>query len=174
MKTKFYITGPSGSGKTYLAQRLAKRLDIAPTDIDDLWLKHGGKQFYHRPPWYRRTVKAELQESILRELQLIMSSPGWIIDNNYDFAGEFIASRADVAVILELPLFELMTNTWVRHRSGEKRRQGYTTLDFWLYGVTAAVKLRAKRRVARQTTVSAKSVIRLRSRAELEAFLATI
>src|SRR4051794_8464264 len=85
------IVGCSGSGKTTLAQRMSQQLGLPHVELDSI---------YHQPGWvplapdeFRSRVDARLDDAT-----------GWIVDGNYNSAvGEWLQSRADVIVWLDLP-----------------------------------------------------------------------
>ena len=90
---KIVIIGTCGIGKTTLGRKLAKRLNIPVTDLDDLyWLPH----WKLRPP----EKCAALIKATVNETQ-------WIICGNQSKYRHLIWPQADTIIWLDFPLHTL-------------------------------------------------------------------
>ena len=113
MKTvrRIAIVGGSGSGKTTLGRQLAKLVGGVFVEIDAI---------QHKPHWNKASVE-EIRMGIHAALQ---GQSRWVIDGTCEReVGDFIASRADLLVWLDLPLIvklvRLLRRSWRRVQTRE-------------------------------------------------------
>jgi adenylate kinase family enzyme len=168
MRKVTIIGSASGNGKTTLGRTLAERLDVPFVEMDAL---------VHGPNW------AETPDDELRALvEPIVASAGWVIDGAYrGKLGDLLLDAADVVVWLDLPmrvwLPRLLRRTVRRVRGREELWNGNReTLANVLWGpeslLVFAVRSHFRRRREYPEALAGKRVIRLRTPAEVERFLA--
>ena len=162
------IASASGNGKTTLGREFARRLGVPFVELDAL---------VHGPGW------VEMPNDELRALvEPIVRSNGWVIDGTYQRKlGELVLRAADVVVWLDLPirvwLPRLARRTLRRIRGREQlwneNREsllgaiwGRESLFVWAF--------RAHFRDPPEwpTALAHYPVVRLRTRADVEGFLA--
>ena len=165
---KLAIIGASGNGKTTFGRELARRLDVPCVELDAL---------VHGPGW-QETPDAELRAL----LAPVIASPGWVIDGTYQHKiGYLVLQAADQVVWLDLPirvwLPRLLHRTARRIRGDEPlwngNRESWVTA---LWGrdslVLYALRAHFHRRRVWPRELARFPVIRLRSRSEVDQFLA--
>jgi adenylate kinase family enzyme len=162
------IASASGNGKTTLGRELAHRLGVPFTELDAL---------VHGPGWI------ETPDDVLRaQVEPIVASDGWVIDGTYrSKLGDLVIESADVVVWLDLPvrvwMSRLVRRTWRRARGREQlwndNREslrgvvwGRDSLFMW------AIRSHFRRRREWPEALRSFPVVRLRTRAEVERFLA--
>jgi adenylate kinase family enzyme len=158
----------SANGKTTLGRELARRLDVPFVELDAL---------VHGPNW-SETPDGELQELVGR----VVATDGWVIDGTYrGKLGTLTLEHADLVVWLDLPLRvwlpRLMRRTIHRIRTREELWNGNreTFLNtFWGWNGLIVFSLRSHFRRRRDWPSELRDypVVRLRSPAEVERFLA--
>ena len=94
------VVGISGAGKSTLAGRLAERLGIEHIEIDGL---------FHQPGWVR-LPKDELRTVVAAKL----AAPGWVCDGNYSAVQPLVWERADTVVWLDPPRRTVMRQIILR------------------------------------------------------------
>jgi adenylate kinase family enzyme len=167
------VVGSSGSGKTTVARELAGRLGAHYVELDAL---------HHGPNWTEASAD-ELREAAARELD---GRDSWVVDGNYyGKLGDFILGQADTAVWLDLPLRTSLRRLW--HRTLYRLRNdvelwngnrdswrgafwGRESLFWWTIRHHRGRRRRWPDRFARLPNLT---VTRLRTPAEVDAFLAT-
>lgn len=166
MPVRVIVLGCSGSGKSTLAARLATKLEVpfVPTD-----------QVYWRPGWSQASscdVRAWLERTV--------AQPAWILDGNFDAHRGLLWERAQLAVWLDLPwtttvwrVFRRNLAWWLMRTPvwGELRM----TLPRLASGVRHASRSHSLKRLAYPDLLAGLpnlTVIRIRSNAQLEAWLA--
>ena len=163
------MIGSSGAGKTTFAARLAKRLDVPHIELDAL---------HHGPNWQEATaaeLRARLEEA-LTELD------GWVSDGNYmSKLGTWLIDQTDTIVWLDLPLRTSMRRLWRRHRT--RIREGVVlwngNRETWrnaFLGWNAlfpfTIRAHIRRRWEWPPRLAGRAVVRLRSQAAADAWLA--
>jgi len=168
MRKVAVIASASGNGKTTLARELAHRLDVPFVELDAL---------VHGPGW------VETPDDELRALvEPIVASEAWVIDGSYrGKLGDLVLRGADTVVWLDLPirvwLPRLVRRTLRRIRGREQlwndNREsvlgavwGRESLLVW------AFRSHLRRRRDWPAALAQYPVVRLRTSAEVDAFLA--
>jgi Shikimate kinase len=164
------IASASGNGKTTLGRALAQRLAVPFLELDAL---------VHGPNW-TETPDAELR----RRVEPVVHSDGWVIDGVYQRKlGTLVLDAADTVVWLDQPLHvwlpRLVRRTWRRLRGREALWNGNReTLRGAVGGRQSlfgyAVRMHFARRGEWPRTLARYPVVRLRSPAEVERWLASI
>jgi adenylate kinase family enzyme len=173
---RIHVIGSSGSGKTTVARELARRLKLPHFELDAL---------FHGPNWSqadRETFHARIRDRISEER--------WVTDGNYVSYGAapLVWTRADTIVWLDLPRARIMSQLIPR-----TLRRIFTREELWngnrerlqnlfetrpeenviLWSWTRFERTRARyAQMLQDGTWAGHRVFRLRSRAELNAFLA--
>jgi adenylate kinase family enzyme len=166
------IIGSTGSGKSTLAKSLSARLGLPHTELDDLfWL----------PDWHERE-KSEFR----RLVDQTTSSPAWVIDGGYSEVRDLVWGRADTLIWLDqsLPRTALQLIRRTFHRNLRRvpccngnyeswgRSLGRESIVWFLFKT-----YHRNRRLlpdALRQYGDGKTVIVLRSSAEIEAWLASV
>lgn len=170
---RVWVVGNSGSGKTTLAQTLARRLGAEHIELDAI---------NHQPGWqpmgpeaFRSTVAGRL------------ASPTWVVDGNYSAVADLVLARADTVIWLDLPRAKIMRQLaartvrrglfreelWNGNREslrGMLSRDPEKSIMLWAWRNHAEYAERYERLAARTEL----TMVRLRSRAETDAYLAGI
>ncbi len=170
MRKVTVIGSASGNGKTTLGNELARRLEVPFVEMDAL---------VHGPNW-TETPDEELRAMI----EPILSTDGWVIDGAYHGKlGDLVLRSADVIVWLDLPirvwLPRLLRRTVRRIRWREELWNGnQESLKSAFWGreslVLFALNSHFRRRRDYPTRLASWRVIRLRTRADVERFLAEV
>ena len=170
MRKVTVIGSASGNGKTTLGKELARRLEVPFVEMDAL---------VHGPGW-TETSDADLR----RRVEPIIARDGWVIDNVYRHKlGDLLLRSADVIVWLDLPirvwLPRLLRRTLRRIQRREELWNGNTeSLKSAFWGreslVLFALDSHFRRRRDYPTRLASWRVIRLRTPADVERFLAEV
>ncbi len=172
------VVGTSGSGKTTVARRLAGRLGVPHVELDAL---------FHGPGWQPADADA-----FLAAVDDATSGEGWVVDGNYRaVVGEGpVWARADTVVWLDLPRAVVMRQVVRRTLRRALRREelwngnrepvlGLVRWDPGRSIVRWAWSTHAERRQQLEGAMGSPTCahlmfVRLRSRAEIGAFLAGV
>jgi len=168
MRKVAVIASASGNGKTTLGRELACRLGVPFVELDAL---------VHGPNW------TETSDDALRaQVEPIVVSDGWVIDGGYrGKLGDLVLESADVVVWLDLPirvwLPRLIRRTVRRVRGREQLWNGNReSLANVIWGrdslIMFAVRSHFRRRRLYPESLANWPVVRLKTRAEVERFLA--
>jgi adenylate kinase family enzyme len=162
------MASASGNGKTTLGRELARRLGVPFVEMDAL---------VHGPAWVETPT-----DELRAQVEPIVASEGWVIDGPYrGKLGDLVLEGADVVVWLDLPIRiwmpRLIRRTVRRIRGREELWNGNKeTLASALWGrdslVAFAVRSHFRRRRDYPKALAQWPVVRLRSPAEVERFLA--
>jgi adenylate kinase family enzyme len=170
MRKVAVIASTSGNGKTTLGRQLAARLGVPFVELDAL---------VHGPGWVE-TPDDELRAQV----EPIVASDGWVIDGAYrDKLGDLVFDGADLVVWLDLPmrvwLPRLLRRTARRVAGREELWNGNReTLANVIWGreslLVYAVRSHFRRRRDYPTALASWEVVRLRTTADVERFLAAV
>jgi adenylate kinase family enzyme len=162
------IASASGNGKTTFGRELAGRLDVPFVELDAL---------VHGPNWVETP-----DEELRAKLEPILTGDGWVIDGAYQRKlGDLVLGSADVVVWLDLPIRvwfpRLVRRTWRRLRADEElwngNRESIVTAVWGRESLFAwAFRTHFRDRRAWPAALAHLNVIRLRTPAEVERFLA--
>jgi adenylate kinase family enzyme len=165
------IVGGSGAGKTTLGKRLAELSGGVFVEVDAI---------QHKAHWTKASEE-EIRQAIYAALD---GRSGWVIDGTCEReAGDFVSSRADVIVWLDLPLavklLRLLRRSWRRVRTREVLWNGNveTWRDVFVgRDSVMAHPLRTHFRHRRQmlARLSQTRIVRLRSSREVNAWLSSL
>jgi adenylate kinase family enzyme len=170
MRKIVVIASASGNGKTTLGRELAGRLGVPFVELDAL---------VHGPGWVE-TPDDELRAKV----EPIVGSDGWVIDGAYQHKlGDLVLREADVVVWLDLPvrvwLPRLARRTVRRFRTREELWNGNReSLREALWGRESlflwAFRSHLRRRRDWPVELARYPVVRLRTNADVQAFLARL
>ena len=167
------VVGTSCSGKTTLARSLAERLDLPCVELDAL---------FWGPNW------REVGMPVFRErLRSALGTDGWVADGSYANHRDITWDRVDTVVWLDYPM-GLVLARWARRTVRRIRSQE----EFWpgtgnresltnafrrgglLWWILRTHRGRRRRTLEQLAAAPHVRLIRLRSPAETERWLATI
>jgi shikimate kinase len=162
------MASASGNGKTTLGRELARRLDVPFVEMDAL---------VHGPGW------VETPTAVLRaQVEPIVVSDGWVIDGPYrGKLGDLVLEGADLVVWLDLPMRvwmpRLIRRTARRIRGREELWNGNRETFANVLGsrdslLLFAVRSHFRRRREYPNDLAKWRVLRLRSKGEINRFLA--
>jgi adenylate kinase family enzyme len=160
------VIGSCCSGKTTFAAELAEILGVAHVELDAL---------HHGPNW-REASAEELQA---RVDEALASLNGWVTDGNYMHKlGTRVIDEADMVVWLDLPLRTLLPRIYRRSRRRMRERVELwhpgnfeTWRGIWVLS-SYTIRTHHRRRRYWPSRFQGKTVVRLRSSAEADAWLA--
>jgi adenylate kinase family enzyme len=168
MRKVAVIASASGNGTTTFGRELADRLGVRFVELDAL---------VHGPGW------VETPDDELRALvEPIVASDAWVIDGTYrGKLGDLVIESADVVVWLDLPMRvwmpRLVRRTWRRMRGHEQLwNDNRESLRGVIWGRESlfgwAIRSHFRRRREWPEALRSFPVVRLRTPAEVERFLA--
>lgn len=165
-RPRISVVGTSGSGKSTAAALLSRRLGVPHIELDAL--RHG--------PGWRETPDEAFRELVAAEI----ARDGWIIDGNYGVIRDLVWPRATAIVWLDPPLWVVMAQViWRSFRrlvtrqelwNGNRERFDWHRPE---HPIRWAYSTHHQRRAKFEAALDDRWV-RLRSRAELRAYLATL
>jgi adenylate kinase family enzyme len=166
VRRKIAVIGSSCSGKTTLAARLAATIGVPHVELDAL---------HHGPNWREATAE-ELRARVEAALEGL---DGWVTDGNYiGKLGTWLIDQADTIVWLDLPLRTLLPRIYRRSRRRMRNRVelwhpgNYETWrGIWVLS-SYTVRLHHRRRRYWPPRFAGKTVVRLRSSADADTWLA--
>ena len=162
--------GGSCSGKTTLAGQLAERLALPHIELDAL---------HHGPNWNEASAD-DLREKVTAALDGL---DGWVVDGNYQRKiGSLVIDQADTIVWLDLPLRTQVLRMWrrttrrIRDRTMLWNEGNYESWRGFLLPPNSLfwyeVRHHGRRRREADELEARRDVVRLRTPAEVEAWLA--
>jgi adenylate kinase family enzyme len=164
---KVLVIGSGGSGKSTLASRLGELLDIEVKHLD---------KFYWQPGW---TEPAK--DDWLRTVSELVSRDSWIMDGNYSGTLELRLNHCDTIVFLDMPrllcLWRVVKRRLrYRNRSRPDMAEGcheQINGEFihWIWNYPRRSRPKVVRLLKEHS--EGKRVVWLRSKAEVEKFLAS-
>jgi adenylate kinase family enzyme len=165
------IIGGSGAGKTTLGKELAKRIDGVFVEVDAI---------QHKANWEKATGE-EIRDAIYAALE---GQDRWVIDGTREReVGDYISSRADIIVWLDLALIakliRLVRRSWKRVRNREILWNGnFETWRNVVVGWDSVLGHPLRTHFARRRMVLAREdhqkIVRLRSAREVAVWLSTL
>lgn len=170
MKRVVLIASASASGKTTVAQELAQRLKVPCHELDAL---------NHGPDWTEATP-----EELRAAVEPLVAEERWVIDGAYrGKLGDLVLAAADTVVWLDLPI-RIWLPRLVRRTAGRIVRReelwngNRESLRNALWGRDAlipfALRNYPRRRRVYPPELARYHVVRLRSTAEVERWLAQV
>ena len=169
MRSLAVIASASGNGKTTLGRELARLLDVPFVELDAL---------VHGPGW------VETPDDQLRaQVEPFVASDGWVIDGTYQRKlGDLVLRSADVVVWLDLPI-----RVWLPRLVRRTLRRVYRREQLWngnreslltaVWGRESlfvfALRSHFRRRREWPEALAPYRVVRLRTVADVDAFLAS-
>lgn len=161
------IIGTSGAGKTTVASRVAQKLGIAHIELDAL--RHG-------PNWTEMP-----DDELRRRVSECIASPNWVIDGNYSAVRELVWQRVTTVVWVDPPHWRIMTQVIGRSISRAVTQQelwngNRERVRSWLnadHPIWWALRTHTARQ-AKFEALMQPNWIRLRSRADVESWLASL
>lgn len=173
---KINVIGTSGSGKSHFSKRLAKKLDIPYIEMDAiLW----------QPDWQQLENAA-----FLLAIQEIVSQPSFVLDGNHSKTSSIKWSAIDTIIWLDLGFWRTFLQVLMRsikrahtqqeiwEGTGNKesfRRNFFTSKSVILWMLKNYWKTKSKYRILfKEKSSSNITLVRLTSRADVEAFLRNV
>jgi adenylate kinase family enzyme len=172
------VVGNAGSGKSTLGRRLAERLGVPYIELDAM---------YHLPDWQQID-----QDEFVHRIEVATAGDGWVVDGNYR-AGVVdgpVWRRAETVVWLDLPRATVMRQLArrtvrrlvTRQVLWNGNREPWANLTRWdprrnilRWAWTQHAKyVERYGSAANDPAYRHLTFVRLRSRAEAEAYLATV
>ena len=173
---RVWVVGNAGSGKTTTARTLAARLAVRHVELDAI---------YHQAGWQPLPV-----EDFRRLVAERLAAPAWTVDGNYSAVADLVLARADTVVWLDLPRSAVMrqlgsrtfrrtvlrTELWNGNReplTGWLSRDPEKSIMLWAWRNHSTYAERYASLAGRRNQPD-QVVVRLRSRSEVDAFLAGV
>jgi adenylate kinase family enzyme len=161
------IGSASGSGKTTVGRRLAAVLDVRFVELDAI---------HHQPGWTELDA-----DELRRRVEPIVAGDAWVVDGSYQSKlGDLVLERADTIVWLDPP-----RRVWLARLLRRTARRLVLRQELWngnresLRGVLGgrdsligfALRNERRRRQCYPTELARFRVARLRTQAEVDAFV---
>lgn len=106
---KIFILGNMGSGKSTLAKIISKKLKIKHYDLDDIF-------------WTRKFNKKRSKKIRTQMFQKLCNKDKWVIEGAYATWIEYGIKKADVVVLLKIPIKSLLWRITKRSIKREKQK----------------------------------------------------
>jgi adenylate kinase family enzyme len=164
------VTSASGSGGTTVGRELATRLGVPLHELD---------AHFWKPGW----VMPDRDDFRARVADLV-ATDRWVIDGSYQsWIGQLVLSNADVVVWIDVPLrvwlprlvARTLRRAWTREElwvgNYESVRKGFASRDSLILFALRTYRARLKTYPERFASYD---VARLRSQAEIDAFLRSV
>jgi len=165
---KILVIGSGGAGKSTFATELGARLKLEVIHLDSCYWQAG----------WQETPKAEWQAKVAE----LIARDAWVMDGNYSGTLELRLKACDTVIFLDLPrtlcLWRVMKRAmlyWGQPRpdmaAGCPERLTFEFVQWiWQYPRRTRPKVLARL----QACADAKQIIHLRSRADVEKYLANV
>lgn len=175
MMQRVVVFGTSGSGKSWVAENLAARTGLRVVELDSLFW---GKDWQPAP-------LELLRYRVENEIRPRPNDPGWIVVGNYGQVRDLTWRAADTLVWLDLPrslvMWRLLRRT-IRRILSREELWGTGNVESWrsaffsrdsilLYAWQTHAKNRERFAIECEFLGKEKTVVRLRTTREIEAFL---
>ena len=165
---RILIVGSPGAGKSTLSREVARRLDLPLIHLD---------RHYWRPGW----VAAD-EARFRAEVAGIAARPAWVMDGNYGATLDLRLPRADLLVICDPPRLRCIVRVLRRHWAhGVTPRPDLPDgcpeqidLEFLRYIWRFPRRSRPRILAAVAAAAAPPTVVRLRNRADVRRWLATL
>ena len=169
MRKVSIVSTCSGNGKTTLGKQLASILEVPFVELDAL---------VHGPNWTETP-----DDELIRMLEPILAGDGWVIDGNYSAKfGNLVLELADTVVWLDLPI-----RVWLPRLIRRTTRRILQREELWNGNreslkdaigrkdalIPFAFRMHRQRRRTYPTRLAAFPTVRLRTPAEVEAFVSS-
>ncbi len=118
------VIGLPGSGKSTVADMIAEKLSISHIHIDRFWFEAGGRTGESDTPNIEQ-VRARVRERAIEAIAV----ESWVSDGFYSRLQPEIASRADVILFLDIPLWRRLLNHATRMLHRDKRHKEVSVWD---------------------------------------------
>jgi adenylate kinase family enzyme len=112
------IIGHAGSGKSTLARMIGGHFGIPHIQIDRFWFEAGGVYITSRTP---AAEKERIRAYLKNKVQNAIAAESWVSDGTYPRVQPDIATRADVLIFLDIPLWRRLLNHAQRMCRPEER-----------------------------------------------------
>ena len=162
---KILVIGSGGAGKSTFSRRLSEKIGIEVFHLDKL---------YWRAGWIE-PLKDEWQKTV----ETLLKQSEWIMDGNFGGTMEMRLAACDTAIFLDLPrtvcLYRILKR-WLKYRNtnrpdmteGCNEKVDWEFLG-WIWGYPKKNKPAVEAKFKRFE--NDKTIIRLKSKSEVEAFL---
>jgi adenylate kinase family enzyme len=94
------VVGSSGSGKTTFSDELSRKLKIPHIELDAL---------FHQPNWTKPD-----EARFIQDVTTATQGNRWIVEGNYSSVSEFLWTKADTLIFLDLPLRTVLFRSTLR------------------------------------------------------------
>ncbi len=109
MIKKIFILGNMGSGKSTLAKIISEKLNIKNYDLDDIF-------------WTKKFNKKRSEKARDKMFKKLCDKDKWIIEGAYSTWIEYGIKKADVIVLLKIPIKSLLWRITKRSIKREKQK----------------------------------------------------
>ena len=163
------IIGLPGSGKSTLARLISHKLAIPHIHIDRFWFEAGGRDGYYTPNI--ENVRARVRQRVFEAI----SADEWVSDGAYSRVQREIATRADVVIFVDIPLWKRLLNHTKRLFERSNRHKETSVLDDlqFYYGILRR-QFTTLPKVRKLAMEFGAKVVTLRSRGEIDEFLQSL
>ena len=161
------IIGQPATGKSTLAKAISQKLSIPHVHLDKFWFESGGKQGNRQTPnleEVRKQVKAKVLEAIAQD--------SWVSDGLYSHIQPAICERADVIVLIEMPLWRRLLNHAFRlTKPHERHKQVSRWMDITFFFELIRRHFTTAPKLKKIIDAYPNKVVRLHTRKEIANYL---
>lgn len=159
------IIGSGGAGKSTMARRLGEKTGLEVIHLDKL---------FWNPGWVP-TAKDEWREVVRRALE----KDSWIIDGNFGGTLEMRVEACDTIIFLDMPRYLCIyriLKRWIVYRNKSRPDMApgcdeKMDLEFFMWVWDYPTRSKPEKEVVLERYAVEKTIIRLRSKRDLEEFL---